>query len=58
MTVSPSSDTNQRIGREKATPDAFQRIVLPILIPATSPGSASDSTSGVGRPSRRTTAKA
>ena len=50
MTVSLTSETNQRIGREKATPDTFQRIVLPILIPATSPASDSPSTSGVGRP--------
>ena len=49
-TVSPNRETNQRIGREKATFVAFQRIVLPNLMPATSPGSAAASTFGAGSP--------
>ena len=50
MTLSPNIATNQRIGREKATPELFQRMDLVKLMPATNPGRASASTSGAGRP--------
>ena len=56
MTASPCSATNQRIGREKAILLAFQRIDLGNLSAATTPGSASASTSTAGRPVSRTVA--
>ena len=65
MTVSPSSATNQRSGREKVTPLAFpaardagsQRMDLSNLMPATKPGRDSASTSPAGRPACFTSAK-
>ena len=57
MTMSPSKATYQRMGREKATPESFQRMDFSNLISATSLGIASARTSGVGRPFCLTRAK-
>ena len=57
MTMSPSNATYQRIGREKATPESFQRMDFSNLMLSTNLGKASARTSGVGRPFCLTTAK-
>ena len=48
MTMSPSKATYQRMGREKATPESFQRMDFSNLMLSTSLGNASPRTSGVG----------
>ena len=54
--MSPSRATYQRMGREKAMPESFQRMDFSNLMLSTSLGNASTRTSGVGRPFCLTTA--
>jgi len=57
ITMSPSSATYQRMGREKATPESFQRMDFSNLMLSTNLGNASANTSGAGRPFCLTRAK-
>lgn len=55
-TTSSKRATYQRKGREKATPEAFQRIARGNVSAPTTPGSRSASTSAAGRPTSTLTA--